>query len=156
MNTTDLRLYVVRPVLQHLEMHSEAAENLLLGTALVESGGEYLHQVKGPALGLWQCEPATWADLWTNYLAFRPALAAKMHELETPAALTEGAIEMVGNLWYAAAVCRLIYFSRVRGDLPDARDALGLAKTYKFAWNTAAGKATVERALPHFQEACAT
>jgi hypothetical protein len=154
MNVTDLRLYVIRPVCQHLELWSDAAENLVLGTALVESGGEHLAQVKGPALGLWQVEPATHDDLWRNYLAYRPKLADKMHELETAAALTAGALELVGNLYYAAGVCRLIYLRRAPRDLPA--DALGMATLWKHAYNTERGAGTVERALPMFEQACST
>jgi hypothetical protein len=50
----DLRQYVIRPTLQRLGLWSLAAENLLLGTAAQESKlGYYLHQLEGPALGLY-------------------------------------------------------------------------------------------------------
>ena len=44
--------YVIRPSLKPLGLYSLEAEQLLLGTAAVESQlGFYLHQIKGPALG---------------------------------------------------------------------------------------------------------
>ena len=48
-----LRREIVAPALRHIGMWSEAAENLLLGTAAVESRmGTYLRQIGGPALGM--------------------------------------------------------------------------------------------------------
>ncbi|KAF0118141.1 MAG: hypothetical protein FD149_866 [Rhodospirillaceae bacterium] len=69
---------VIRPTLLHLGLHSPAAEALLLGTAIQESRlGTYLRQTGGgPALGVYQMEPATHEDIWTNFLAYRPDLAA--------------------------------------------------------------------------------
>jgi len=56
-----LRREIIAPALRHIGMWSGAAENLLLGTAAVESRmGTYLRQVGGgPALGIWQVEPVT-------------------------------------------------------------------------------------------------
>jgi hypothetical protein len=133
---------------------SQAAENLVLGTALVESKAEYIHQVRGPALGLWQMEPATHDDIHANFLVFRKDLRDKLAELATSAEITAGANEMVGNLYYACAMCRLLY-RRVREDLPPEKDAEGMASFYKRWYNTPAGKSSVEKALPHFIVACA-
>ena len=55
---------VIRPALVKLRLQSPAAEALLLGTAVVESGLSALVQAGGgPALGLYQIEPATHADI---------------------------------------------------------------------------------------------
>lgn len=52
MNAEQLRTYVIRPTLQQIDLWSEAAEILLLGTVAHESKcGEYLHQVGGPGAG---------------------------------------------------------------------------------------------------------
>jgi len=154
MNLEQLRSCVIQPTLKHLGLYSLAAENLVLGTALVESRAEYLRQIKGPALGLWQCEPATWLDLHENFLRYRTDLAARLAELTTAAKMTEGAQEMVGNLYYACAVCRLVY-RRAPEALPDADDAQGMASYWKRFYNSELGKGTAERALPHFIVACA-
>ena len=53
--------YVIEPVLKTLDLYSEDAVNLVLGTACVESEcGRWLHQLgTGPALGIYQMEPDT-------------------------------------------------------------------------------------------------
>ena len=63
LNLDHFRADVIQPTLAHLDgddaprFQGLAAENLLLGTALVESGLHYLHQLGGgPALGIYQIE----------------------------------------------------------------------------------------------------
>jgi hypothetical protein len=153
-NLENLREYVIRPALQYIELWSQAAENLVLGTALVESNAEYLHQVKGPALGLWQMEPATHDDIHENFLKYRATLRELIHELQTPSPITVGANELIGNLYYGAAMCRVQYW-RSPMPLPNAKDAQGMAELWKAAYNTEHGKGTVEKALPRFLVACA-
>jgi hypothetical protein len=151
-NPTQLRAHVVRPALKHLNLYSPAAENLVLGTALVESAGSYLKQVRGPALGLWQMEPATHDDIHNNYLLYQPSLAAAVRELETSARITAGASELVGNLFYAAAMCR-IHYRRDDEPLPSASDWEGMARYWKRVYNTALGAGTVDKAIPYFRSA---
>lgn len=148
-----LRLYVIRPALHALGVDGQmSAENLVLGTALQESGGKFVAQVGGgPALGLWQMEPATHDDIYMHLTA---KLRAKLNGLRTEDMITEGPQELVGNLYYAAAMCRLHYL-RVREALPQYKDAEGMARYYKRYYNTPKGKATVAQALPHFAVACA-
>jgi hypothetical protein len=153
-NLENLRELVIRPALQYIELWSPAAENLVLGTALVESNAEYLHQVKGPALGLWQMEPATHDDIWENFLKYRASLREWLQELQTPASITRGANELIGNLYYGAAMCRVHYYRSPR-KLPDAKDAQGMAELWKAVYNTARGAGTVEKALPRFIVVCA-
>ena len=52
------------------------------GTAAVESRmGTYLRQIGGPALGIWQVEPATHLDCWDNWLDYRPVKQLARQEL---------------------------------------------------------------------------
>jgi hypothetical protein len=64
----------IGPVLRQLgldEYRMQAAEELLLGTALQESGLIYRRQLNnGPALGLFQMEPATHDDIWADFLTY--------------------------------------------------------------------------------------
>jgi hypothetical protein len=134
------RRFVIRPALTRLGLHSPAAEALLLGTALAESGLSALVQSGGgPALGVYQIEPATHADIWRNYLATRPVVAARVLSLAA-AGLGQPA-QLVWNLGYATAMARLVYRRRPE-PLPAAEDIPGLAAYWKAHFNTAAGKGT--------------
>lgn len=153
------RELIIRPVLYDLSMYSQAAENLLMGTAAQESGmGRYLRQLgSGPALGPFQMEPATHEDIWRNYLIGNASLGARVRQLagyrwvarEIPAK------EMVGNLYYAAAMCRLHYRRRPE-PLPDAEDIEGLARYWKRHYNTPAGRGTVAEFMDNYQRFMAT
>ena len=64
MNPTQFLKYVITPTLADLDMYSPAAAMLLLGTAVTESNLEYLRQLPdGPALSVYQIEPATARDV---------------------------------------------------------------------------------------------
>jgi hypothetical protein len=78
---------VIRPALQAIELDSEAAEQLLLGTAQQESDLRATVQDGGGlALGDFQMEPNTHNDIWANYLAFHADLAGKVQSLAGVAA----------------------------------------------------------------------
>ena len=152
-NIDQLADLVIRPALFHIELHSEAAENLVLGTALVESRGEYIKQLgKGPALGIFQMEPATARDIWESYLMFNEPLGGLVRGLMTNI-VEDNDVEIIGNLYYAAAMCR-IHYRRVPRALPGPSDVEGMAAYWKRFYNTPAGKGTVEKAIPYFRQAC--
>lgn len=131
------RAAVVGPALRHLGLWSPAAENLVVGTALAESGLTYLTQLGGgPALGPFQMEPATHADIWDNWLRYRPDLGWTAAMLR--AGWPDGAAQLRTNWLYAAAMCRL-HYRRAPEPLPDADDVVGLAYYWKEHYNTRLG-----------------
>tara|TARA_R100000005_G_scaffold90372_2_gene61645 strand:- start:1261 stop:1719 length:459 start_codon:yes stop_codon:yes gene_type:complete len=138
----DFRDLIIRPTLAALGMGGAAAENLLLGTALVESGFRHLRQVRGPALGLYQCEPATYADILA-YVRARPGLLARLRPLIVGAELPDVS-QIIWNLQYATAICRLHYW-RVPAPIPE--DVAGQAAYWKRHYNTVHGRGTVEKYL---------
>ena len=145
LNIQDFRTQVVQPTLQTLAgwnaaMNSEAAENLLVGTALQESDLTYLKQIGGgPALSIMQVEPATHDDVWTNYLAYRNDLAKVV---KTLAAGSQGTSDQLPwNMGYAVAIARLVFW-RVPDALPAADDIEGLGAFWKAHYNTAGGAGT--------------
>lgn len=142
-----LREYVIRPTLEHLGLYSLAAENLVLGTAAQESKlGTYVHQLGGgPALGIYQMEPATHRDIWDNWLAHKPELASRVRQLIAPWPAPFSR-QLVTNLAYATAMCRLHYRRRPE-PLPPPDDYEAQAQYYKDFYNTSAGRATVEQYL---------
>ena len=99
-----------------------------------------LHQVDGPALGIFQIEPATHADVWANYLAYRENLAGRVASLASEQPRLD---QLVWNLAYATAIARLIYYRRPE-PLPAADDLAGLARYWKAHFNTALGAGSVE------------
>lgn len=147
MNHLHFRRFVVYPVLTHLGLWSTAAENLLMGTALHESGGlKFLDQVTGPndvtlgpAFGVFQIEAATHADV-VGYLARTPALGPKVGQMA--AAVPSRELQLVTNLGYATAIARTIYWRRPE-PLPAHDDVPGLAAYWKAFYNTPAGKGRV-------------
>ena len=85
LNIQQFRANIVRPTLEAIGAHSRAAEDLVLGTALQESNLHYLRQLnEGPARGVYQMEPATYDDIWENYLAFRAELSTRVSAFLVP------------------------------------------------------------------------
>ncbi len=144
LDVPQFRELIIKPALTVVDGYSLAADELVLGTALQESRLIYIKQLgSGPALGVFQMEPATHNDIWDNYLAYREELAAKVISLAAPNGDRPSSNELIGNLWYAAAMCR-IHYMRVPDALPEAGDIPGLAAYWKEFYNTFEGAGTSE------------
>lgn len=143
-SVTYLRHHIIAPALAQVadmsgltHICSDAAEDMVLGTAAVESEFTALHQIGGgPALGLWQIEPRTARDVWDNYLGFRPKLAGAVASLTHAGSRDQ---QLADNLKYAAVMCRLIYL-RCPRPLPRQGNIHGYAVYWKAFYNTALGK----------------
>jgi len=144
MNVPQFREYIVRPVLKYMGMPSLNAEELLIATAVHESVGlEYIRQLGGgPALSLFQIEPATHRDIWKNYIDYRPDLSRLMQRLRFDAFKGQE-LELMGNLPYATAIARLVYL-RARPPLPDKENIKAMAKYWKLYYNSIKGKGRVD------------
>lgn len=131
----------IREVLQNIELHSEAAVNLLLGTAAQESRfGKYLRQLgDGPARGVFQMEPRTERDIWENFLSNRSSLRQRVIEWTEVEGPDEYMLEL--NLAYQIAMCR-VHYLRVPYQLPEPDDLEGLAGYWKKHYNTSLGAGT--------------
>ncbi|MFT9016711.1 MAG: hypothetical protein ABF990_13370 [Acetobacter sp.] len=141
---------VVRPTLLRLGLDGPAALNLLTGTALAESGLVFLRQVSGPALGVFQMEPATHDDCWASFLSAHPALADPVRAIAGMQAPSAGL--MVSNLGYACAMARIKYY-RAAAPLPQAGRAAGLSAYHKQYYNTMLGAANAACNQQFFQKA---
>lgn len=135
----DFRQQVVVPALLALEPAgipcTQIAADLLMATAAIESGlGTYLVQRGGPALGVFQIQPASLASCLTRLTS---AQRAALGWLKNPQGYSA---QVATNLVLAAAICRLFYW-QVPTPLP-LRTADGLWGYYKRWWNTLAGAAT--------------
>lgn len=140
-NHRHFREYIIRPALNDLILYSEAAEELLIATVAQETlGGCYVHQVRGPALGIFQMEPRSYDSLWSNFLSQDLMLTARVlnsnQYLQRPPAE-----HMVWNLKLATMMAR-IYYRQIPEALPAKDDIEGIWRQYKQYYNTPMGKAT--------------
>lgn len=136
---------VIEPVLCSLSdiLYSQAAAQLLLGTAIKESGEfRYRKQLGGPALSYFQIEPETHEDIWENYLKYRPVLKTKVISLmANPKA--DKLSELENNDSYAAAIARIKY-KRYPEKIPAFNDIESMARYWKKYYNTPLGKGTTK------------
>lgn len=151
MDCYQLRHFIIRPTLQAMDANyaTVAAENLLLGTAAQESNlGQYVKQLpNGPALGIYQMEPATFASHCQTWLARRldnpenGTVKLLQGQCETFPVLHSK--QLIYDLRFATIFARIHYLS-VPEELPDADDIEGLGRYWKKYYNTPLGKGTVE------------
>lgn len=161
-NPAQLRELIIRPVLLELAPeipYSIAAENLIIGTGAVESEFRFVKQhPTGPALGIFQMEPATFRWLWDDWLENRPAMKQKFLDIVGAWRVAMPEQEMVGNLYFASAMCRLRYWVAPE-KLPDDGDIRALARYWKRWYNTEHGKGSeddfVERYAMTFERRAA-
>lgn len=159
----DLVNYVIDPILERLGLLSNSARELLLGTCAVESNfGTYLHQVKGPALSIYQIEGTTYYDLFHTFLCSRRGFIEKINEAFNTQIYYESNGSMllpfnipnpelmITNLAYATVICRLIYY-RVKESLPKHDDIRGLANYWKVYYNTSHGKGEISDFLKKYE-----
>lgn len=151
MQQRELKERVIRPALTAVGLHSEGAEMLLLGTAVIESNLEYLKQIKGPALSFWQIEPATHKDVkkWLSYrdnwkLRDRVLSACLMGVLPDDEAL-------LWNMRYACLIARIVYL-RSPEPIPAPTDAHRMALMHKLVYNTPLGKTDAGESFYIFKE----
>jgi len=139
---------VVIPTLKELDMYSEEACLLVVGTAIQESRLHYLKQIpSGIAKGVCQMEEATHDDIWDNFLAYKPEIKAKLMGLANPT--MDLVDQLKGNLYYSVAMCRIHYY-RVSEALPS--DLKGMAKYWKKYYNTPLGAGTEEEFIHNYEE----
>lgn len=139
---SQFRELVVQEVLKPIGLWSQSAENLLIGTMLVESRRFYLKQTgNGPALGLYQMEPTTHNDIWGNYLLFKKNanLCARVRRFTATPDTVPSPMQLVWNLAYATIMCR-IHYLRIPEALPQHNDVESLAQYWKTYYNTKKGK----------------
>ncbi len=147
----DFRELVVRPALDHLRgyhpaMGSIAAEELLIGVAIVESWiGAIRQRGGGPALGPFQMEPATNAALW-HYLGRKAELRDLVLATVVPGQSLSG--QLAWNWLHGAVMCR-VHFWRFPEPMPVTLE--GQAKLWKRRYNTVKGRGTVAEYLRRYR-----
>ncbi len=155
MNATQLRELIVRPSLEEVDLHSDAAEDLVMGTAAQESHLQYVKQLGGgPALSLFQIEPATYNDYWDNYLQHREDLADKIFAAiqydDVIPKIPPDPERMIWDLKFASIMCR-IHYRRISSPLPEHGDIAGYAAYWKKYYNTVHGAGTEEEFVQNYE-----
>ena len=151
LNNEQLRELIIKPVLEMLILSSPEAEELLVFTCAVESlGGTYLKQVNGPALGIYQMEPATYVDIWQNFIKTQGRLFMIMlSNFQTGFMPSED--RMIYDLRFATCMARL-HYERVKEPLPNAKDENAIWEYYKKYYNTSKGSAEKISALIRYHD----
>lgn len=149
MDAKQFREGLVRPTLQTISLWSPAAEELLMGTAAQEThlGALGRRQQGGPALGLWQCEPATLKLVMKWARRYRPSIALALYGLADTH--EPGPELLVTNDRFACAVARVLYLS-IPKPLPDPHDLMAQAVMWKSVYNRG-GKGTVEEYISNYR-----
>jgi hypothetical protein len=148
------RCDIIRPALRITNLWSPAAENLLLGTALAESGLRVVKQfARGGALSFYQVEISTFVDC-LRYLN-KPQKRELKENILSACFLDvfPEASALCWNLRLATLIARVKFYMQKEA-LPRANDAAGLCKYYLRYYNTHLGKAAFEKSIVHFDAAC--
>jgi hypothetical protein len=142
--------YVIAPGLQYLtgwtsRIDSEAARNLMLGTALQESKLTWMQQATGSeevgAHGFFQQQLNDHDALWRDYLEKPEFNKLQVMVLQTLAPWPTRSAQLRTNLLYSCIMARLHYWF-IKEPLPGPKDVEGLAAYWKKYYNTLAGEGT--------------
>lgn len=151
MNPQQLHDFIIKTALQYMggNYHSKESAFLLLATAAIESNcGEYIKQVKGPALGIWQMEPGTHNDIWAECDALKTELGQIIRNL-APVYSKVSDNDLIDAPKYACAMARLKYsmdpnpLPRLTGD--NNTDSRAFYDYYKRVYNTEFGASTFDK-----------
>jgi len=156
MDAKQLRDLIIIPTLKFLELYSESAVNLLLGTIAQESEmGEYIRQLgfdcrSGGAFGICQCEMKTHEDVLAWLKSNKSSIYNKVLLLMTQTPWLTNSQQLEGNLFYAVAIARCLYLS-IAEPLPAADDINAMAVYWKKYYNRG-GKGTIEQFEENYEK----
>jgi len=147
---------LIKESLLSVKMHDENIEELLMLTCAVESDmGQNIKQLNGgPAVGLFQMEPATHNDTMDRWLNLKRNESLKgliNYYLDWNCGALISYDTMRWNMKYAIIVARLKY-KMIKEPIPKKEDVVGLAKYWKKYWNTELGDGTVEKAIEKYNK----
>jgi len=146
---------LISETLTEVGLHSDSAVELLMLTAAAESNlGDYIAQAKGPAVGIFQMEPATYDDIYASWFRYRPEGFKEViaNFVNRYVGTQRDSRTMRYNLKYAILMARLHYL-RKKAPLP-ANEPGALAEYYKMHYNTPLGKGTVDKAVTKYELYC--
>ena len=125
----DLRTYVVADTLHYLDEWSQSGENLLVGTAIQESGLGFCLK-SGVRLGIYHLSPSHHRSIWDHYLVDHPEKASRVRGLAGQRSFIEHPHrELLTNLRYATAIAWCVY-QKAGCKLPAADNIEALGETW--------------------------
>jgi hypothetical protein len=135
LNVEQIRNFVIQPSLQAIGLASKEAVELLVGTALIESGLTQLAQrPTSIALGLWQMENPTYTSLLAfldDSQHFKQSILDFLAMKDLPRSYGF----LAGNLYASCIFARLKYYT-IDEPLPQASDVRGLSNYWGKYYNT--------------------
>ena len=135
LNIDQLRKLIIQPSLQAIGMYSIEAEQLLVGTALAESGLSFMAQSPtGPARSIWMIEQATYSTLRAG-LYGNQGKAQQTLDFLSMDALPLNNEYLAGNL-YAACIFARLKYATIKKPLPPINDAESMARYWAMYYNT--------------------
>lgn len=139
---------LVEQTLAELGLYTPDSANLILGTIAQESAyGKYRKQLgSGPALGICQIEPATFNDIVSNFLKYKPELAAKIKQVVQVSEFNPN--DMYLNDRLSICMCRAHYL-RCKEAIPNSVE--GYAKLWKLRYNTPLGAGTEKEFIENYK-----
>ncbi len=154
LNIAQFRQFIIKDTLSGFnyrgtDFYTPEVEELLVITCANESnGGTFVVQNDGPALGIYQMEPATHDDIWKNWMATRREVGTWIFKTCNFAILPK-AQDMITNWRYATIMARIQYLRS-----PDAipADLDGQIALYKKVYNTPDGAANSNGVLAAYKK----
>lgn len=141
---------ILTPALEAIQFRDPNFRELLVFTCAVESaGGTYVKQIKGPALGIFQMEPATYTDVWQNYILRKPDIV-NLLSLNLGVNRMMPPQELISNLSFATVMAALLYKQRKAN--PTSSDADELWNIYKPLYNTVKGAAQKDASIKAYKK----
>lgn len=139
----------IEDTLKSIDLYSENAVNLLLGTCAQESSfGKYNRQLfGGPALGVFQMEPNTFNDIVNKYLKYKKVLFYQI--LAISGVDNYNPEYLVHNNIFATCMAR-VHYLRVKEKIPN--DIGGWAYYWKKYYNTFKGKGKPEEFVKNYNK----
>ena len=149
-NITQFRQEIVVNNLSPLNIRSPHIVELLVFTCATESqGGTYVKQIQGPALGIYQIEPTTFTDVWSNYILRKPDIV-NMLSLHFGICRVPQPQEVICDLRLATIMTAMLY--AYRKAIPENSDISTLWNLYKKYYNTSKGAATEDTSVKAYQK----
>ena len=153
MNAQQLYDYIIKPTHEYMggNYESKEANFLSLCTSAIESNcGEYIKQINGPALGIWQMEPDTLNDIYDNCDVMQiDSFLTLIDKIDIFDMSDDISLSLALSPAYACAMARLKYsmdphpLPKLSGD--KDLDCINFFEYYKRVYNTEFGASTYQK-----------